>query len=85
MANTHNGVFVACKNGDISCAKLISETDKSWLIEIEKKQRSISKADKRTTVFKLMSDALKWNCNDQALIDHFVTLDAAEQNHLTAT
>lgn len=85
MANTHNGVFVACKNGDISCAKLISETDKSWLVEIEKKQRRISKTDKRTTVFKLMSDALKWSCNDQSLIDHFVTLDAAKTASLTAS
>jgi hypothetical protein len=69
-------MLIASKNGCISAAKLVSETDKAWKLEVENKVRRVTKTDSRQRAFNYMSDALKWAGADQETIDHFVALEA---------
>lgn len=69
-------MLIASKSGNISAAKLVSETDNTWTLEVGKRQVRISKSDKQQRAFHDMSDALKWAGAEQELIDHFVELDA---------
>jgi RNA-splicing ligase RtcB len=69
-------MLIASKSGCISAAKLVSETDKAWTLEVESNLCRVSKSDSRRRAFNAMSDALKWAGADQEMIDHFVDLEA---------
>ncbi|NBA95307.1 hypothetical protein [Pseudomonas sp. R5(2019)] len=71
-------MLIASKNGDISAAKLISETQHHWVLEVEKREVRVSKTDVRQRAFSDMSDALAWANAEPELIAHFVSLDAAK-------
>ncbi len=71
-------MLIASKNGDISAAKLISETQYDWLLEVEKREVRVSKSDVRQRAFSDMSDALAWTGAEPELIAHFVSQDAAK-------
>jgi hypothetical protein len=78
MASAATGMLLASKSGDISAAKLISETPNTWVLEIEKREVRVSKADTRQRAFREMTDALEWAEADPELIEHFVELMAAK-------
>ncbi|WP_449103085.1 hypothetical protein [Pseudomonas extremaustralis] len=78
MASATTGMLLASKSGDISAAKLISETPNTWVLEIEKREVRVSKADTRQRAFREMTDALEWAEADPELIEHFVELMAAK-------
>lgn len=78
MASAATGMLLASKSGDISAAKLISETPNTWVLEIEKREVRVSKADTRQRAFREMTDALEWADADPELIEHFVELMAAK-------
>ncbi|MCK9759868.1 hypothetical protein LT708_25080 [Pseudomonas syringae pv. syringae] len=78
MAISATGMFLASKNGDISTAKLISETPNVWVLEIEKREVRVSKGDTRERVFREMTDALQWAEADPELIEHFIQLMAGK-------
>lgn len=69
-------MLLASKTGNISAAKLVSETDKAWTLLVEKNEVRISKTDIHRRAFSDMSDALKWAEAEPELIEHFVELDA---------
>ncbi|OWJ92314.1 hypothetical protein B6S59_20905 [Pseudomonas sp. A46] len=71
-------MLIASKSGDIAAAMLIRETDKGWLLEVEKLEVRLSKSDDRRRAFEKMSDALTWAGAEQELIRHFTELEAAE-------
>lgn len=71
-------MLLASKNGDISAAKLISETRNVWVLEVEKREVRVSKGDTLQRAFSDMTDALEWAEADPELIDHFVELMAAK-------
>jgi hypothetical protein len=66
-------MLIASKNGDITAADLVSETDKVWLLDIplEKRQVRISKTDTHQRPFNDMVDALTWAGAEPELIEHF--------------
>ncbi|WP_206363182.1 hypothetical protein [Pseudomonas viridiflava] len=76
MATALTGMLLASKNGDISAAKLISETPNVWVLEIEKREVRVSKGDTRQRAFREMMDALQWAEADPELIEHYVQLMA---------
>jgi predicted RNase H-like HicB family nuclease len=78
MATTATGMLLASKNGDISAAELISETDNIWVLEVEKREVRVSKGDTRQRAFREMTDALEWAEADPELIEHFVGLMASK-------
>lgn len=78
MATTQKGMLLASKNGDISAAKLISETRNVWVLEVEKREVRVSKGDTRQRAFSEMTEALKWAEADPVLIEHFVQLMSAK-------
>lgn len=78
MATPATGMLLASKNGDISAAKLISETPNVWVLEIEKREVRVSKGDTRQRAFREMTDALQWAEADPELIEHFVQLMAGK-------
>ncbi|MBX8588582.1 hypothetical protein K5D56_04240 [Pseudomonas cichorii] len=78
MATTATGVLLASKNGDISAAKLISETPNVWVLEIEKREVRVSKRDTRLRAFREMTDAMQWVEADPELIEQFSQLMAAK-------
>jgi hypothetical protein len=71
-------MFLASKNGDVSAAKLISETPNSWVLENEKREVRVSKGDTHQRAFRKMTDALQWAEADPELIEHFVQLMAGK-------
>lgn len=71
-------MLIASKNGDISAAKLISETQCDWFLEVEKREVRVSKSDVRQRAFSDMSDALAWTGAEPELIAHFVSQDVAK-------
>lgn len=73
-------MLIASRNGTISAATLISETQKVWTLELDGESRTvrISKSDKHQRAFDLMSDALRWANSDQEMIQHFVDQEEAE-------
>lgn len=71
-------MLVASKSGNISAAKLVSETGTAWMLEIENRGCCVSKTDTQQRVFYAMSDALKWAGGEQELIEHFVALEAEQ-------
>lgn len=70
------GMLVASKNGDVSAAKLIRETQNVWVLEVEKREIQVSKSDTYQRAFSNMSEALKWAGAEPELIAHFVAMDA---------
>lgn len=74
----YKGMLLASKNGNISAAELVSETNDAWILKVEKREHRVSKTDSHQRAFKLMSEALKWSSKDQELIDHWVARDAGE-------
>jgi hypothetical protein len=46
MVTAAAGILLASKNGDISAAKLISDTPNVWVLEIEKREVRVSKGDR---------------------------------------
>ncbi|WAT32128.1 hypothetical protein [Pseudomonas sp. GXZC] len=72
----YQGMLLASKNGNISASKLLSETDRAWTLEVEKRSVRVSKSGTHQRAFRLMSDALTWAGGDQDLIDHFLALEA---------
>lgn len=64
-------MLIASKNGSITAAKLVSETDKAWTLEVEKRIRRLSKTDARQRAFNDMSEALTWAGAEPELIEHF--------------
>lgn len=71
-------MLLASKTGNISAAKLLSETDNVWLLAVERREVRVSKADSHQRAFTAMSEALKWTGAESELIEHFVALEAAE-------
>lgn len=69
-------MLISSKNGSITAAKLISETDEAWTLEVEKRKRRLSKTDSRQRAFNDMSEALRWSKAAPELIEHFAALDA---------
>ncbi|KAA8704139.1 hypothetical protein [Pseudomonas cannabina] len=80
MASPATGMLLASKSGDISAAKLISETPNTWVLRIEKREVRVSKGDTRQRAFREMTDALKWAEADPELIQYFVELKAAKDS-----
>lgn len=70
-------MLIASRSGNISAARLIKETDKAWVLVVEKREVCISKSDSRRRVFNDMSDALKWAGAEPELIEHFVVAQEA--------
>lgn len=79
MATKNTGMLVASKNGNISASTLIKETRHTWILEIEKREVRISKADPRQRAFDKMSDALAFAGADGELIEHFAQEEAARE------
>lgn len=71
-------MLIASKNGSITAAKLISETDEAWTLEVEKRKRRLSKTDSRQRAFNDMSEAMKWAGAEPELIEHFAALTAGK-------
>ncbi|EPG9766654.1 hypothetical protein M0K88_004921, partial [Escherichia coli] len=80
MATTATGMLLASKNGDISAAKLISETANVWVLEVEKREVKVSKKDTRQRAFRDMTEALEWAEAEPELIANFVALMASKSN-----
>lgn len=77
-------MLVASKSGLISLVDLIAESQDSWVVIDEKVEKTISKTDKHTRAFDLMSDALKWSGAESKLIQSFLDREAkAAQEALT--
>jgi len=76
MSSAVKGMLVASKNGDISVAKLISETRNVWVLEVENSEVRVSKSDTRQRAFRDMTDALEWAGAEPELIGHFAALTA---------
>lgn len=72
-------MLLASRNGNISAAKLISESDNDWLLKVEKRQVRISKSDTHRRAFHNMSEALEWAGAESKLIEHFTELEAAKR------
>ncbi|MGG5276379.1 hypothetical protein [Pseudomonas syringae pv. coryli] len=78
MSTALTGMLLASKNGDVSAAKLISETPNVWVLEIEKREVRVSKRDTRQRAFREMTDALQWSEADPKLIEYFFQLKAGK-------
>ncbi|WP_095158311.1 hypothetical protein [Pseudomonas sp. Irchel 3E13] len=76
-------MLLASKSGNISAAKLVSETDTEWQLQVEKRELSISKTDKQMRAFKDMSEALTWAGAEAELIEHFRAQDEAKADEGT--
>lgn len=64
-------MLIASRSGTISAAKLITETDQAWLLEVEKREIRISKSDRHQRAFTQMDEALEWAGAEPELIEHF--------------
>lgn len=73
-------MLLASKSGDVSAAKLLSETDNTWLLLVEKTEVRVSKSDSRRRAFDKMSEALEWAGADTELIEHFATEEKGERH-----
>lgn len=76
-------MLIASKNGDISVAKLIRQTNKAWTFEVERREFRVRKTDNYQRAFDNMSDALRWAGAASELIEHFVALEATKATSYT--